>query len=145
MFQGAIKTAKGYTYPVIISFQRKDGKTDSNIGTFIVLNEDGYILTAHHIVEGIIKMREEIETYIKYKAVKEDTSLSASQKNKKLMSIPKPKGKNPVTKMSILWGHLDWHVGNFQANKAADVAIGKNSRVQEGAYILLSNLQKSKG
>ena len=66
MFQEAIKNAQQYTLPVVVSYRRQDGSTGSSIGAFIVLNEDGWILTAWHIVGQMQKFAQELSSYNDY-------------------------------------------------------------------------------
>ena len=78
MFQGAIKKAQQYTLPVVVSYRRQDGTTGSSIGAFIVLNEDGWILTAAHIVREMQRFAQETNAYNDYTAQK--ASLGAEGK-----------------------------------------------------------------
>ena len=70
MFQDAIRTTRNYTYPILISFRKKNGETGSAIGSFIILNKDGYILTAYHVVKKIEEIRKEVREYNEYMQVK---------------------------------------------------------------------------
>ena len=56
MFQEAIKKAQEYIRPVVICFRREDNSTASMVGSFILLNEEGWILTAYHIVNAMENM-----------------------------------------------------------------------------------------
>ena len=86
MFQTAIEKAQGYTLPVVISSRRQDGSTSSVVGTFIVLNKDGWMLTAWHIVDVIIKIEQEKNLYKVYQSelesIKADSTTTKAQKKK---------------------------------------------------------------
>ncbi len=51
MFSEAVSKTADYTRPMVISSRTVDGKCDSTIGTYIVLNREGWILTAGHLLE----------------------------------------------------------------------------------------------
>ena len=128
MFQDAIKKAQKYTLPVVTSYRRKDGSTDCVIGAFVVLNEDGWIITAGHIVEKIQKFAAELNSYNEYAAkiasVDADGKLSKAERKKKIRSLTK-QSTNPITSYSPWWGRDGWRVENFHVNSLADVAIGQ--------------------
>ncbi len=130
MFQEAIKKAQKYTLPVVVSYRREDGSTDSSIGAFIVLNEDGWILTACHIVRQIQEFAEERSAYndhmSKIASVDTDGTLTKAERKKKIRSFSKPP-TNPVTNFSAWWGREGWRVDNFLLSPLADVAIGQIS------------------
>ena len=128
MFQGAIKKAKQYTLPVVVSYRRQDGTTGSLIGAFIVLNEDGWILTAAHIVSEMQRFAQELNAYNDYTAQQAslgaEGKLTRAERKKKIRSFVKPP-KNSVTNFSPWWGRDGWRVDSFQLNPLADVAIGQ--------------------
>ncbi len=130
MFQEAIKEAQQYTLPVVISRRRRDGSTGSSIGAFIVLNEDGWILTAHHIVSEIQKYKAELESYTDYKGeisnINADEKLTKAQRKKSIRSLAKPPA-NHITEFSPWWGYDGWRIDSFQIDALADVAIGQLS------------------
>ena len=128
MFQIAIKKAHQYTRPVVVSFRRQDGTTGSSIGAFIVLNQDGWVLTAWHIVDQIRKHSEELKKYNKHQnqttQINADQTSTGSQKKKVIGSLPKPP-TNPITNSSSWWSRDNWHIKTFHINPLADLAIGK--------------------
>ncbi|MDE2818658.1 MAG: serine protease [Chloroflexota bacterium] len=126
MFQDAIRKAQQYTLPVVVSYRRQDGSTGSSIGAFIVLNEDGWILTACHIVSKMQKFANELTAYNDYvgKIASLDAAgtLSRAERKKKIRSFAKPP-TNAVTNFSPWWGRDGWRVERFHLNPLADVAI----------------------
>ena len=133
MYQEAIKLAQAYTLPVVISFRREDNSTGSVIGSFIVLNEEGWILNASHIVEGIMEFRKELDLYNDYLANVRaiDLNMNNSQRKKALRSLAKPT-KNSITSYSPWWARDDWRVDTFHLNKLADIAIGRIDGFDKG-------------
>ena len=53
MFANALKSVSVYTYPVIISQRLYDGKVKCDCATFIILNEEGWILTSAHVLTAL--------------------------------------------------------------------------------------------
>jgi len=50
MFANALKSVSVYTFPVIISQRFYDEKVKCSCATFIILNEEGWILTSAHVL-----------------------------------------------------------------------------------------------
>jgi hypothetical protein len=59
MFHTALAIAEQYTQPVIISRRAVNGKCSSSIGSYVVINAEGWIVTAGHIIEQIAKLNDE--------------------------------------------------------------------------------------
>lgn len=66
MFVDAITTASSFTFPLIISNRFQDGSISSHLGSFVLLNEEGWILTAAHIIGETKKHLEHVEEYRNY-------------------------------------------------------------------------------
>lgn len=127
MFQNAIRLVQKFTYPVIVSYRSENGNTDCSIGTFIVLNKDGWILTAYHILNLISNLNRDLVSHGEYtrqiSTIDKDPNLTKSQRTRKKDSIKKP--QKSITNFSVWWGRDDWRVNSYLFNPAADLAIGK--------------------
>ena len=67
MFKKAIKKNLNYTRPLFTGERLfNDTKVNSGISSFIILNDEGYILTCKHVAEKIIEAHELEEKYHKY-------------------------------------------------------------------------------
>ena len=53
MFQKAVKEAMGFTLPIVSSLLTCSGVCRSGVGTFVVVNDEGWIVTAAHIMTGL--------------------------------------------------------------------------------------------
>ena len=128
MFQKALKMAQHYTLPVVASFLRQDGKTGSIIGTYIILNDEGWMLTAHHIVEQIEQMRTACENNRgaeeQISRITHDASLNRAQRRQELRRIRKP-DKKAVVNCSVWWGVNNWRIDHFISDPLSDLAIGQ--------------------
>lgn len=127
MFADAIEAARPYTWPLIVSMRYYDGSVESGLATFIVLNRDGWILTAAHALQPIqlaqqhgLEMQQygqrvaEIEANIHFpKAVK-------AKHIKNLQTNPKW-----VVNQSYWWGRDGVTVVNGRADPHRDLAFGQ--------------------
>jgi hypothetical protein len=52
MFVKAIELAAGYTWPVIISVRRLSGRVETEVGTLVVVNPEGWFVTAAHLLSA---------------------------------------------------------------------------------------------
>ena len=128
MFQHALQIAQRYTLPVVISRRRANDKATSQIASFIVLNDEGWILTAHHVVKLIQELAAEKKAFNTYRQHKADIvgnpNLTKAQRKKRLRKLDRPP-KNPTTNYSVWWGQNRWAVHSFKYNARADLAVGQ--------------------
>jgi hypothetical protein len=107
MFRKAVALASKFTRPVIISRKSLNGVCGSGIGAYIVVNSDGWFVTAGHIIEQIIKLRAEEESVREHErkaaAIRADASLSHKDKQRALRGLGL---LNPETaeRYSCWWG-----------------------------------------
>ncbi|GAF82424.1 unnamed protein product, partial [marine sediment metagenome] len=91
MFAKAYALASEFTQPLIISTRLYGGEVKCGVGAFVVLNKDGWILTAAHLWDSFVARRrhaKEIEQYeAAVAAVQGDATLTSPQKRKKLRQL----------------------------------------------------------
>lgn len=82
MFRNACTIARQFTRPVILCRQAASLECSSGIGSFVVVNDEGWIVTAGHIIEQLEKLvDEEQDTQSKIgagEAVPDEATLRAS-------------------------------------------------------------------
>src|SRR5258708_6395043 len=61
VFQQACQIAQNFTIPVVLSRKTIGGDSSSSIGAFVIVNDQGWIVTAYHIVELLQKMQADAE------------------------------------------------------------------------------------
>lgn len=61
MFRDAYAIAKEFTFPAILSQKTVSGKCSSSIGAFVVINGEGWVATAGHIIEQLDAARKSAE------------------------------------------------------------------------------------
>ena len=88
MFQEAVKLASEFTFPIIISRKTVAGECSSMIGTLVVINKEGWIVTAGHILSKWVQLTQSVEatraTLAEQAAIKADASLTNKQRTKRL-------------------------------------------------------------
>ncbi len=57
MFADACEKAAKFTRPLIISTRQMDGKINATCGAFIVINDEGWIITAGHMFDSFVKFQ----------------------------------------------------------------------------------------
>lgn len=149
MFSKAYKIAKEFTRPVIVSNRFFNGKVESGLGAFIIINDSGWILTAAHIIKSLLifqNHKKEIQVYEKTKAnIMADSKLTIQQKNKKVKKLK----INPmwVTNHSFWWSQDNLSISNFTIFEEADMAVGqltpfpKNTKIVYPKFIDPSKMQ----
>ncbi len=106
MFADAYEIASAFTHPLIISTRHFDGKVECGCGAFVVVNAEGWILTAEHIMRSFFAFQEHANQIKEYKEqvnrIDHDTSLNSKQKAHKINKLR----TNPkwITNHSFWWG-----------------------------------------
>lgn len=128
MFSKALAQVEQYTLPVIFSRRHWNTQISSGCGTCIVLNPDGWILTAAHIALEtfqLTKDQPEIANYVQQRdAIVNDQRLHPNDKRKRLRALK----DNPswVTNQAVIWGVTSTsQIQQFHVNVASDVALGR--------------------
>ena len=67
MFSKAVPIAAGFTRPMVISSRTTKGECSSTIGTYMVVNRDGWILTAGHLLDIVRQQQESARRYQGYR------------------------------------------------------------------------------
>ena len=128
MFANAYKKGSCFTHPVIISTRHFDGTVQSGCGAFVVVNKDGWILTAAHIMHSFLAFKQhtnEISQYtIQVNKIEQNSALNSKQKRKMINKLsPNPKW---ITNHSFWWGRdglvLEGDILLFAEN---DMAAGR--------------------
>jgi hypothetical protein len=127
MFARAYSLARCFTHPLIISTRLYDKEVKCAGGAFVVLNEEGWIITAAHLFESFLAYQQhtsELQAYEKQlKQIEHDQSLTVKQKNKKLRRLP----SNPlwITNHSFWWGWDGVSVKDVRPLPEGDLVIGR--------------------
>lgn len=113
MFSEAYKIATQYTFPILVSSRFYDGTVESGLGSFVIINSEGWVVTAAHILTGLQQHQNDYQAYIKYEQDKNASHTS---------SVPNPKW---MINHSIWFGADHHQISQFHILKDNDLAIGK--------------------
>ena len=128
MFSAAYQIVRQFTRPVIASRKTLSGQVSSGLGTFIVVNREGWIVTAAHIFNNLIAFsqhKSEHEDYLRKKALLDQhRATPKSQRGKGQIVVPNP---NPdwIMAQSLWWCQNGAIAQPIHLDPLADVAIAK--------------------
>jgi hypothetical protein len=127
MFSKAYEIASKFTHPVIVSIRFFDKTVEGGLGSFIILNDEGWIITAAHILAPAFGQQQHAKEITDYnnqvKAIKENDKLKSHLKQRQLKNL-KPNNKW-ITNCSFWWGHDLFKINHFEILRENDLAIGK--------------------
>lgn len=107
MFASACKMAAHFTQPVVLARRRVDGKCGSGIASFVPLNEEGWILTAAHVLKQFADANHEAAEVASHPrradAIRNDPSLPDKAKRERLRQLGKPRA-DQTEQSSAWWG-----------------------------------------
>lgn len=127
MFTDALKLATRYTYPVIVSRRHFDRTTESGCAAFVVLNEEGWIATAAHLLGAFTAFersaREIARYYEKILSIQQAPHLGSEEKRRKVFRLKTdPKW---VTHLTFWWGRDGVQLKDVRLLPEADLAVGR--------------------
>jgi hypothetical protein len=114
MFSTAVSLASQFTRPVVISVRRYDGSLESGIASFVVINRDGWIVTAAHVLQVGIDAPNHAAEIAAYESAKNSRAKGGPKRNPKWITI-----------FSYWWALDGVNISNFTYSRALDLAIGK--------------------
>jgi hypothetical protein len=130
MFKAACATARNFTWPVIISRRSIGGECTAGIGTFMVVNKEGWIITAGHILQLLGKMtaeeRNNRELEARIAAIENDHSLNRKDRRRKLAQAGHL-ASDALDKWSVWWGQdgVRLEPGTEVGIEAVDIAVAR--------------------
>jgi trypsin-like peptidase len=129
MFREAYAKAKHYTKPVVGVARTVNGHCTSGIASFVVINREGWILTAYHTLKTFMAIREiqlRTQSYFESLAsIRAEAALSpkeAKAKIKALGSAPAPKD---VQHCAVWWGSNEAKLVDAGGLEEIDLGIGR--------------------
>lgn len=136
MFADAIKLATRYTYPVITARRHFDRTTECGCAAFIVLNDQGWIATAAHLLAADYALQRscrEISDYSgKILGIRRDSRLTNKEKRRRISRLKAdPKW---VTNVTFWWGSDGVHLREVRLLPEADLAVGRLEPFDPGRF-----------
>lgn len=128
MYRKALAIAHQFTFPVVLSRRMLNGACGSGMGSFVVINSDGWIVTAAHIFNEIDVCLQQVKQVQQHAqdeaAIRADQSLNAKARGAKLHAL----GKLPQTSTascSAWWGADNVAVKDVKILPEVDLGIGR--------------------
>jgi hypothetical protein len=127
MFKKAYAIAANYTWPIVMPRQTVEGKCYCSIGSMVILNQQGWFLTAYHMISAWKKLIEEKiktdEHEASEKAIK-DTMLKKSERKSRLAKLGKLQ-RDATRNYAGYWGREGLNLVECFYNKVVDLAVGR--------------------
>ena len=93
MFRTAYAIARQYTAPAILSRLAGDGKCSSSIGAYVVVNDEGWVVTAAHITDhyGTLLTGDQEARALEQQreAIANDATIGIKERKRRLAQIKK--------------------------------------------------------
>jgi hypothetical protein len=128
MFRQALALAQGFTAPVVLSRKTLGGACSSAIGSFIVVNRDGWIMTAAHILEQLDQLVMGEQAMRAYEAqrttIETDTSLGSNERRRRIAALPKMK-TDSTDRCSAWWARDGVRIVDTMRVPSADLGVGR--------------------
>lgn len=127
MFKEAYEIASQFTHPVIVSMRFFDKTVECILGAFVVLNNEGWIVTVAHLLQPLLASQQHANEINEYKEqarkINDDSSLNVKQKQKRVARLK----TNPkwITNISFWWAKDGHKISGFQLLPEGDLAIGR--------------------
>lgn len=137
MFQQAYEKASKYTHPLIVAYHFFDKTVESGLGSFIILNDEGWLMTAAHNLEvsfAFNQHQEELKEYQeKINKINNNKQLKESQRKNFARAIkPNPKW---VTDFMIWFGADGIDINEHYVYGDHDIAFLRvDKKVIEGFF-----------
>lgn len=128
MFATACSIVRDYTHPFVLFRHRENGEVSTVVGSFIVINSDGWIITAEHIVDSIVESQ---KSHAQYQAKRKEydalssKDLTKTKRDSAKRRIKKKYSPNPITAFYPFWRFNGATLVDVHTIKSADVAVGR--------------------
>jgi hypothetical protein len=130
MFRAACEHARNFTWPVVISRRTIGGECSSGIGTIVIINDEGWFITAAHIMQLLVDMTvQEANTRSlrdSIAAINNDSKLNNKERRRKLAQIGHLQS-DAIDRWSVWWGMDDIKAAPDPSTMLlpVDIAIGR--------------------
>ena len=127
MFAEAYTQASKFTFPVAISSCTVGGEVNSGLGTFVLLNADGWVVTAAHLFEARVKGEKDRAAIQaregRLAAIDADTKLTDSKR--KSSKRREREDRSWFKAFSYWWGADEVNLADVTADGQLDLAVGR--------------------
>jgi hypothetical protein len=127
MFAEGVATAAEYTRPVIVSKRLQNQEVTGSMGTFVVVNDSGWILTAAHILQDMLLAQQHMQERDQYQkavdAINANTNFSIGKKKHEINQLKR--NWQWVVNCSAWWAVDGLQYRTARIDLVADLAIAQ--------------------
>jgi hypothetical protein len=128
MFKDAFAIARQFTLPIVLFKLDGESKCTAGIATFVVVNPDGWIVTAYHILDQLLKLQQQTTDSSAFEAeharLKVDLTLDKRERQKAIRNLKWP-AKTDARAYGAWWGRDAVQITKWFAVPIVDLAIAK--------------------
>ena len=128
MFSKAVPIAAGFTRPVVISSRTTQGACAGTIGAYVVVNREGWILTAGHLLDIVRAQQDSARRHADYRGnvveFHRDIAADKRYRRKGVRTFHQP-AESSVRNHSVWWGVDGVRLVEARIVPAADLALGR--------------------
>jgi hypothetical protein len=138
MFANACKRGSCFTRPVVISRRYFDRSTDCGCGAFVVINDEGWIVTAAHLLSAYGRIQRDTEEIIEYyhtiHMIEQEKDVLPAEKADRIRNLR----DNPmwITNLSYWWGMDGVQLTDIRPLPEGDLVLGRLSPFNPYAWPL---------
>ncbi|MBF8289681.1 MAG: hypothetical protein HW391_649 [Chloroflexi bacterium] len=129
MFAKANALARQFTFPIVVSFRQWNGHVDASVGAFIVLNADGWLVTAAHVFQIGSKAGSDAPKVAaltaQIAAVQADPNLMAGRKATEIQRLERTADPEWITNHSYWCGRDGVNLREVRMVVEADTAVAR--------------------
>ena len=136
MFVTAFKRATCFTRPVVISRRYFDRSIDCGCGAFVVINDEGWIVTAAHLLSPFEKIQQDAEAIVEYyhtiHAIEQEEGVPREERFERIRRLE----DNPkwITNLSYWWGRDGVQLADIRPLPEGDLALGRLTPFDPNAW-----------
>ena len=128
MFSKAVPIAASFTRPVVISSRTTQGVCAGTIGAYTIINREGWILTAGHLLDIVRSQQDSAQRHAGYQGnvveFHRDVAADKRFRKKGVRTFHKPGGAS-VRNHSVWWGVDGVRLVEARVVPVADLALGR--------------------
>jgi hypothetical protein len=151
MFRDAYGIASKFTFPIIVSWRTVSGKCFAGIGAYVIVNEDGWVATAGHVLKQLSDLMQSVERVKNHdsreEAIRNDKQLDEKERRRRLKDLGRIQ-PDDISDCSVLLGSSPtiMSIADVTLVDGVDFGIGRlNGFVPDPAQIYPVFKDPSKG